>query len=478
MFEDIMMFISEVSGFDIDEINREDYLEEDLGFDSIMMMDLYQTIMKSELQVNIENISKDRLREDIKVQDFIKLLLGEDANDTEKVTVLEEVVRFNEYYNSKSNDVPYFKENQGIAKNNISISGKEYINYSTYNYLGLNGNKDVINFVLESVKKFGTSVSGSRLLSGEIPLHRELESELSSFIGTEDCLVQVGGHSTNINMITSIVGAEDLIIHDSLAHNSIIQGALFSGAQRKSFKHNDMDNLDKQLSRLQDKFRRILIVVEGVYSMDGDICNLPKLLQIKKKYGALLMIDEAHSFGTIGKNGRGVTSYFNINPNDIDILMGTLSKSASSCGGYIAGKKELINYLRYNMGGFIFSCGITPANSAAALESIRQMKKENLIEKLSDNSKYFLNEMKKLSVNTGLSEDTPIIPWIVGESDKSLLISKKLFERGINVMPIIYPAVKEEESRLRFFMSNLHTKSDMDQTLNSIREVIQEVRNK
>ena len=212
--------------------------------------------------------------------------------------------------------------------------------------------------------------------------------------------------------------------------------------------------------------------------MDGDICNLPKLLQIKKKYGALLMIDEAHSFGTIGKNGRGVTSYFNINPNDIDILMGTLSKSASSCGGYIAGKKELINYLRYNMGGFIFSCGITPANSAAALESIRQMKKENLIEKLSDNSKYFLNEMKKLSVNTGLSEDTPIIPWIVGESDKSLLISKKLFERGINVMPIIYPAVKEEESRLRFFMSNLHTKSDMDQTLNSIREVIQEVMNK
>ena len=225
MFEDIMMFISEVSGFDIDEINREDYLEEDLGFDSIMMMDLYQTIMKSELQVNIENISKDRLREDIKVQDFIKLLLGEDANDTEKVTVLEEVVRFNEYYNSKSNDVPYFKENQGIAKNNILISGKEYINYSTYNYLGLNGNKDVINFVLESVKKFGTSVSGSRLLSGEIPLHRELESELSSFIGTEDCLVQVGGHSTNINMITSIVGAEDLIIHETNAHNSNIQGA-------------------------------------------------------------------------------------------------------------------------------------------------------------------------------------------------------------------------------------------------------------
>lgn len=161
MFEDIMMLISEVSGFDIDEINREDYLEEDLGFDSIMMMDLYQTIKKSELPVNVENISKDKLREDINIQDFIELLLGKELNDSQKVTVLEEVVQFNEYLDSKSNDVPYFKENQGIAKNTISISGKEYINYSTYNYLGLNGNKDVINFVLESVKKFGTSVSGS-----------------------------------------------------------------------------------------------------------------------------------------------------------------------------------------------------------------------------------------------------------------------------------------------------------------------------
>ena len=187
------------------------------------------------------------------------------------------------------------------------------------------------------------------------------------------------------------------------------------------------------------------------------------------------MIDEAHSFGTIGKNGRGVTSYFNVNPNDIDILMGTLSKSASSCGGYIAGKKDLKNYLRYNMGGFIFSCGITPANSAAALESIRLMKKEDLTDRLLNNSRYFLNEMRKLSINTGLSEDTPIIPWIVGESERALLISKKLFERGVNVMPIIYPAVKEEESRLRFFMSNLHTESDMNQTLNLIKEVMQEV---
>lgn len=351
------------------------------------------------------------------------------------------------------------------------IDGNSYINFSTYNYLGLNGNQEVSDYAIDAIKKYGTSVSGSRLLSGEIEIHQKLEREISSFLGTEDSLVQVGGHSTNISVITSLVNSQDLIIHDSLSHNSIIQGAIYSGAQRKAFKHNDMNSLDKLLSRLHSKFRRILIIVEGVYSMDGDICDLPNLLKIKEKYGAMLMIDEAHSFGTIGKHGRGVTSYFDVDPTNIDILMGTLSKSASSCGGYIAGSKDLINYLRYNMGGFVFSCGITPSNAAAALKSIEIMKRDDISSTLMDNSKYFLSQLKELSIDTGLSSDTPIVPWIIGDSDKTLMISNKLFELGVNAMPIIYPAVNEEESRIRFFISSLHTKEDLDRTIEVIKNI-------
>ena len=205
--------------------------------------------------------------------------------------------------------------------------------------------------------------------------------------------------------------------------------------------------------------------------MDGDICDLPNLLKIKEKYGAMLMIDEAHSFGTIGKHGRGVTSYFDVDPTNIDILMGTLSKSASSCGGYIAGSKDLINYLRYNMGGFVFSCGITPSNAAAALKSIEIMKRDDISSTLMDNSKYFLSQLKELSIDTGLSSDTPIVPWIIGDSDKTLMISNKLFELGVNAMPIIYPAVNEEESRIRFFISSLHTKEDLDKTIEVIKNI-------
>ena len=472
MQNDVVELIATVSGFETDEISYNDYLEEDLGFDSIMMIDLYQTILNSKLDLNVQNITKEKLRNDVTVDDFLKLLGAKTNNEPQNKTVvgqLEEIQAFKEYFQTKASQIPYFKKNQGVARNKMLIDGNSYINFSTYNYLGLNGNQEVSDYAIDAIKKYGTSVSGSRLLSGEIEIHQKLEREISSFLGTEDSLVQVGGHSTSV--ITSLVNSQDLIIHDSLSHNSIIQGAIYSGAQRKAFKHNDMNSLDKLLSRLHSKFRRILIIVEGVYSMDGDICDLPNLLKIKEKYGAMLMIDEAHSFGTIGKHGRGVTSYFDVDPTNIDILMGTLSKSASSCGGYIAGSKDLINYLRYNMGGFVFSCGITPSNAAAALKSIEIMKRDDISSTLMDNSKYFLSQLKELSIDTGLSSDTPIVPWIIGDSDKTLMISNKLFELGVNAMPIIYPAVNEEESRIRFFISSLHTKEDLDRTIEVIKNI-------
>jgi 8-amino-7-oxononanoate synthase len=393
-----------------------------------------------------------------------------ELDKSSSIDCFPEVTSFSEYFMEKGT-VPYFRVNDGIASNTIIINGKEMINYSTYNYLGMNGCEEINEQVYKAIQQYGTSVSGSRLLSGEIELHSRLEKKIASFIGTEDAIVQVGGHSTNVNTIGNLVNGEDLILYDALAHNSIIQGAILSKAKRRPFKHNDMESLESKLKKLRYKYRRVLIVVEGVYSMDGDICKLPELIKLKNKYNALLMVDEAHSIGTIGENGRGVTSYYNIDPKEVDVLMGTLSKSLNSCGGYIAGSKRFIHYLRYNSPGFIFSVGITPANAAAAYASLEICEREeHLFERLKKNSTYFLSKLKSLDVNTGDSCDTPIIPMIIGNTDKALMFAEKLYQRGVNAMPIVYPAVKESQARIRFFMSAAHTKENIDQTIQIIKE--------
>jgi 8-amino-7-oxononanoate synthase len=383
----------------------------------------------------------------------------------------KEVNDFMVRYNGFGLDLPYFRNNNGLASNRVIINGEEKINYSTYNYLGLNGSLEINEYAKSTIDKFGTSVSGSRLLSGQIDLHEKLEKKISEFLDVEDSVVQVGGHSTNVNTIGNIVGTLDLIIYDNLAHNSIVQGAILSHAKVRTFRHNNIEHLEHILIKIREKFRRVLIIVEGVYSMDGDICNLPELIRIKRKYGAILMIDEAHSFGVIGENGRGVTSYYNIDAKEVDIIMGTLSKSAASCGGYIAGSRKFINYLRYNSPGFVFSCGMTPANTAAALKAILLIEKgEERFQKLRENSEFILSKMKELGFNTGFSKDTPIVPLIIGDSQKTIALSNILFDNGINILPIIYPAVRERESRLRFFISASHTRFDLETTVHIIEK--------
>lgn len=467
--------ISEITGYDIGDFSQKDKLIKDLGFDSIMLMDLYSSVYSGDKNKYNMDMLKQIMKSDITVEELMSMLgLDEEQTYSEEVCNIDEfpeVRSFEEYYEQMKEAVPYFRKSEGVARNTMIIEGKEKINFSTYNYLGLNGNEEINKYAKQAIDCYGTSVSGSRLLSGQIELHEKLEMKIAEFLGTDDALVQVGGHSTNVNTIGNIVGDSDLILHDALAHNSIVQGAILSHAKRKPFRHNDMEHLESELKKLRKKFRRVLIVVEGVYSMDGDICNLPELVRIKKKYGALLMIDEAHSFGTIGKNGRGVTSYFNINPKEIDILMGTLSKSAASCGGYIAGSKKFIKHLRYNSPGFIFSCGATPANTAAAYKAIELFEAdEDRITRLTDNSKYFLEKIKQMGFDTGMSCDTPIVPIIIGDSQKALSMSNRLFEKGVNALPIVYPAVKEDEARLRFFISASHTKSDLDTTLKILEE--------
>ena len=366
---------------------------------------------------------------------------------------------------------PFFIPQERINNNTTIIGGRELINYATYNYLGMCGDPLVSNAAKEAIDHYGTSVSASRLLSGEKPLHQELEREIADFIGVEDSILYVGGHATNVTTISHLFGQNDLILHDSLSHNSIFQGCLLSGATILAFPHNDWEALDRLLRDRRHRYKRVLIAIEGVYSTDGDIPNLPKFIEIKQHYKTFLMVDEAHSIGTIGKHGRGISEYFGINPNNVDIWMGTLSKSFASCGGYIAGSKALIEYLKYTSPGFVYSVGISPPDTASVLAAIRLLRAEpERVVRLQKMSRLFLEYARERGLNTGMSKDSPVIPIIVGESIKSVLLSQRLFKRGINVPFMFYPSVPHNAARLRFFITCNHTEEQIRFTIDALAE--------
>jgi 8-amino-7-oxononanoate synthase len=335
----------------------------------------------------------------------------------------------------------------------------------------MSGDPVVARAAREAIDRFGTSVSASRLVSGEKTIHRELEVAIAAFIGTEDAIVYVGGHSTNETTIGHLLGHGDLILHDSLAHNSILQGAILSGSRRRPFPHNDWRELDAILREIRDDYRRALVVIEGVYSMDGDFPDLPQFVDVARRHKALLMVDEAHSIGTMGPHGRGLSEHFDVHPRDVDIWMGTLSKAFGSCGGYIAGCRELVEYLKYTSPGFVYSVGLSPPNTAAALASLRLLEEEpERVAMLHSNARDFLEQARGRGLNTGTSNGTPVIPVIIENSLHALRLSHRLFERGINVQPILYPAVEEDAARLRFFVTAAHTKEQVRTTVEAVAE--------
>ena len=369
---------------------------------------------------------------------------------------------------------PYFSVHEAICGDTTIVNGKEMINFSSYNYVGNSGNPVVSKAAQDAITKYGTSVSASRVASGEKPLTRELEQALAGFFGTEDCIVMVSGHATNVSVIGHIVGAGDLIVHDALAHDSIIGGAKLSGAKRRPFPHNDWEALDRMLTNLRPHYRRVLICIEGTYSMDGDIPDLPKFIEVKKKHHALLLVDEAHSAGTVGKHGRGVGEYFNVNRADVDLWGGTLSKSFASCGGYIAGSKALVEFLKYTTPGFVYSVGISPPNAAAALASTQEMiAHPERVTQCQENAKFFLELLHARGINTGMSKDSAVVPAIIGNSVLSLQLSDALKNRGINVQPILYPAVEEDQARLRFFISSLHKREQLVKSADILKEELE-----
>lgn len=372
---------------------------------------------------------------------------------------------------------PLFVCHEQAAKATTTIAGREYINFSTYDYLDLNAHPEITAAVARTAERFGTSAGASRLVGGERPQHRALERAFADLYDVEDSIVYVSGHAANVSTLGFMFGARDAIFHDGLAHNSLVQGALLSGAARYSYAHNDCDSLEQMLEKHRASHKYAIIVTEGLFSMDGNIPDLPRLIDIKKRYDCMLMVDEAHSLGVLGKTGRGIREYFGVNPKDVDIWMSTLSKAMCGCGGFIAGSAEIVRFLKYGSPGFVFSVGMPPVIATACHTALNIMLREpERVHKLQNISQYFLKYAQSLGLDTGAAQGYAIIPVIVGDSMVSGFLSQALFKRGIYVMPVSFPAVKEGAARLRFFISASHTEELVRRTLDAVVEELPHAR--
>ena len=364
---------------------------------------------------------------------------------------------------------PFFQVQEGVSGATVTIDGKTRLNFSGYNYLGLCGHPEVNRAAEAAIAGYGTSVSASRIVSGERRLHQDLEAELADLYSTDDCLVMVSGHATTVTTLGYLFGPRDLIVHDAFIHNCAVEGAKLSGAKRLSFPHNDWDALDKILARCRHEHERVCVVIEGLYSMDGDFPDLPKFIEVKNRHRAFLMVDEAHSLGVMGASGLGLREHFSVDPSEVDIWMGTLSKALAGCGGYIAGEQALIDNLRHAAPGFVYSVGMPPPVAAASLAALRLMKREpERVQRLHQIGARFLTKARELGIDTGLSTGFSIVPAITGSSLRAARLCHALRHHGVNVQPILYPAVSEKAARLRFFLSSEHTEDQVDRALEAL----------
>ena len=372
-------------------------------------------------------------------------------------------------------DNPYFVAHESPLLDTGIVDGKEILEFGSYNYVGMSGRKEVKEAAKAAIDKYGTSASGSRLLAGEKLIHKELEKELADWKHTEDAIVCVGGHSTNVTFVGNFCGKNDLILYDALAHNSIEQGCKLSDATSRPFPHSDVAALETILKSQRAYYEKVLIVIEGAYSMDGDIAPVPDFVRVKKEYGCFLMVDEAHSACVIGETGGGVDEYFGLDGDDIDIKYGTLSKGLGTCGGYLAGKKCLIDYLRYNMPGFVFSVGISPALAAGSLAAIRTLRAHpEIMEHLRTAIKAFADSARRRHLDICLAGETAVLPVLVGKDEDAWLLSNELKKRGVSVPPAMYPAVPKGKARLRFCVISEHKPEQIERALDILESTAKE----
>lgn len=372
---------------------------------------------------------------------------------------------------------PFHRLHEGRAGDITRIDGRAVVNFASYDYLGLNGHPGVAAAAKAAIDRYGTSVSASRLSGGERQIHRDLDEALARLHGCEAALAFVSGHATNVSVIGTLLGPEDLIVCDAYVHNSIMEGARLSGARRVLCPHGDLDAIERALRLNRARHRRALVAVEGLYSMDGDMPDLATLVKLKRRYDAWLMVDEAHATGVLGATGRGSAEEQGVDPADVDVWMGTLSKTLASAGGYIAGSAALIRLLKFTAPGFLFSVGLAPPVAAAAHAAIGIMAQETgRIARMRENGRLFLAGARARGLDTGVSMGASVVPAIVGNSPHAVILSERLLARGYNVSPAIFPGVAENQARMRFFITSEHSPAQIEGALDATVEELKAVK--
>lgn len=364
---------------------------------------------------------------------------------------------------------PYFREITSEQEPEVMINGKKVLMFGSNCYTGLVNDPRIKEAAIEAVKKYGTGCAGSPFLNGTLDLHKKLERRIAEFIGKEDVMIYSTGFEVNLGVVSCLTGREDYILWDEQDHASIIEGRRLSFSQSLKYKHNDMESLEKQLQRCEpDKVK--LIVTDGVFSMEGDVANIPEIVRLAKKYNASVMVDEAHGIGVFGEGGRGTVNHFGCT-DDVDLIMGTFSKSFASLGGFIATDKEITNFLRHHSRSYIFTASITPASTAAALRAIDIMIEEpERQEQLWKNTRYALEGFRNMGCEIG-NTSTPIIPLFIRDNMKTFTVTRDLQDEGIFVNPVVSPAVAPQDTLIRFSLMATHTKDQITRALEVIQKV-------
>lgn len=370
----------------------------------------------------------------------------------------------------KANDLYFYnqpvEEIMGGAK--VRVRGREMGMYASYSYLGLVAHPRINEAAKKAVDKFGTGTNGVRTLAGTLTIHTELEETISNFKHTEAAITYTSGYATNLSVISTMMGRGDYVFSDKINHASIVDGCLMSGAEFRRYRHNDMEHLEGLLRNAPVEVSK-LVIADSVFSMDGDIIDLPKMAALCKKYNAWLMIDEAHSVGVLGEKGTGIEEYFNLY-GAIDIKMGTLSKTIPSVGGYVAAKKEIVNYLRHASRAYIFSAALPPAQAAAANEAFKVILDEPWrIVRLNENTKQFIGGLKSMGFDTLLTE-TAIVPVLCGDDDMAFAMTREAQHNDVFVLPVVSPAVQEGMARLRATVTAAHEPSEIERAMDVIGE--------
>ena len=348
------------------------------------------------------------------------------------------------------------------ARREAEAQGRHFVSFANYDYLGLAGHPVIKTAAASALETFGVGAMASRLVGGERSTHKQFERDLAEFIGVESVLTLVSGYLTNVTTISHIIGSQDAILIDELSHNSIVSGTKGASGTTILFRHNDLDHLDHLLREKRANFRHVLIIAESLYSMDGDVCDLPRLVEIKERHDAWLLVDEAHSIGVLGQDGRGLCEYAGVDPAQVDLIIGTLSKTLASCGGFIGGSAQVIDWLRYTLPGFVFSVGLSPVITAAAQTALQLVQKETWrLEKLRRNAEMFVELAHEAGLDTGPAIGRGVVPILFSDSYETVAASQHLMANGYYVPPIIQIGVPKNQPRLRFFLSASHTEDEI-----------------